>query len=155
MVDQSMYEVTDVFTPLFAQGTILIDHSRNPHCYPLTHVIEGVVTSMFAKTTCQQSPLPTALFGYISIGLSNLLLTPLMTFDGIYSPYSSLQYGLSIYQAMDTSLRAALKCGDQLLITPDSFEDSSERIMQGERNGREAAETASSVDVHVEMRFNF
>ena len=62
------------------------------------------------------------------------MATPATSIDGFYSPFGSREFGPALLQVIDTSLRATMRCGDELLVTPDLFEDSSARRTQGERD---------------------
>ena len=95
--------------------------------------MEGVIVASFAKETCQQSVLPSVLFDLIQLGLRNLLTDYVVSLEGVYTPYSAPGLGQKIYDITDSAMRAAMRCGNQLLITPDSYEDSAARITRGER----------------------
>lgn len=120
------------FNLIFAQGTILINHSNNAHCYPLTHLIEVVIASKFSEEICQQSLEPMVLFTLTVLSAASLMEPKHVSLERVYTPYSSPELGQTVFQATESALKADMKCGDQLLVTPNLFEDSSARITQGE-----------------------
>lgn len=111
----------------------MINYSNNVHCYLLTHVTETILFSGFSEATCLQSPLPFSLYRFAEYGVATLTADFNSLFEEIYTPYSSPEYGMELFHTSMEIMNTSFMCGDQLLVTPDSFEDSSVRITQGEK----------------------
>lgn len=101
--------------------------------------MELVFMSSFSEEACQQSLLPFSIYNFTVLGFIEMMDSSSAASEGIYTPYSSPELGPTIFGIVDANLKANIMCGDQPLVTPDQFEDSSVNITQGKRRRKNDA----------------